>query len=152
MVKPQSTQRSQRTHKDVSRTIIGSIRLADLCVTVSQPRSARSTVGRAVRARFTRLRTGARAGSRMGARACVGLWPGGPVGPRSRISREGAKPRSSDERWTIFPRAPGPRRWRRFSTKAIRGDCRRLPGGPSCRASARARWARRKDGGKHAEA
>jgi hypothetical protein len=66
---------------------------------------------------------------------------GSPVGPRSRISCEGGKPRSSDERRTIFPRAIGPRRWGRFSTKVIRGESHCPPGGPGCLASARAGWA-----------
>jgi len=51
---------------------------------------------------FVVFRASARAGSRMGARACVGWLPGGPVGQRSRISRESGKPRRSDERKTIF--------------------------------------------------
>ncbi|MDD2836248.1 MAG: hypothetical protein PHY05_08875 [Methanothrix sp.] len=66
---------------------------------------------------------------------------GSPVGPSSRISCEDGKPRSSDERRTIFPRAIGPRRWSRFPTTAIRNDSRRPPGGPGCLASARVGWA-----------
>jgi hypothetical protein len=36
----------------------------------------------------------------------TGKRAGKPVGPRSRISREGAKPQSSDERRTIFRHSP----------------------------------------------
>ncbi len=42
-------------------------------------------------------------------------------------SREGAKPRSSDEKRTFFPKSPRPRQWIRFSAKAIRCHIRRPP-------------------------
>ncbi|MDD2834546.1 MAG: hypothetical protein PHY05_00195 [Methanothrix sp.] len=41
----------------------------------------------------------------------------------------------------FFAIAIGPRRWRRFSAKAIRGESRRPPGGPDWQANARARCA-----------
>ena len=41
----------------------------------------------------------------------------------------------------FFAMALGPRRWSRFSTKAILGDGHRPPGGPGWQASALATWA-----------
>ena len=55
------------------------------------------------------------------------------------VSRVHAKARSREvpmSEGQFFARALGPRRWSRFSTKAIRGDSRRPPGGPGCQANA----------------
>jgi hypothetical protein len=47
-------------------------------------------------------------------------------------SREGAKPRSFDERRTFFPRALGPSRWSPSQAEAILCHSRRPPGGLAC--------------------
>ena len=59
-------------------------------------------------------------------------------------SREGAKPRSSDEKSTIFRQSPRAASVESFLGKGHPGTGRRPPGGPACaRARARAREAGR---------
>jgi hypothetical protein len=76
-------------------------------------------------------------GCRVSARA---WWAGKSVWQRSQVhakARSREVPMSEGQFFVIALRL---RRWSRFSTKAIRGDSRRPPGGLGCRVSARVRW------------
>jgi hypothetical protein len=65
---------------------------------------------------------------------------GGPVGPRSRVHAKAHRREVPMRKGHFFARALGPRLWKRFSAKAIRGQWRRPPDGPACaRARTRAR-------------
>ncbi len=129
--KPQSAQSSQRTYKEIQDV---SPALRSLCRSgpgwPSQPLPegpGRPGLGRCRPGGLDCLASARIRGKRHG-RADI------------RGSREGAEPRSSDKKRTIFARVLVPRRWSHSQARAIRGHIRRLPGGPACTAARARVW------------
>ena len=94
--------------------------------------SSPSTMDHAFRTRVTRLQMGARV-AHAWARGHVWAFCVGPVGRSGQYHGFHAKAESREVpmmEGQFFARAHGPRRWRRFLPKAIRGGSRRPPGGP----------------------